>query len=86
MNEDTNTPREGSHLPKPQPRHAWLFVLLGFTGGGVGALLALFFGIKNWLDARLFILSGIAIGLALAVALAPNLLTRKPREASAPKQ
>lgn len=64
----------------------WLFVLLGFTGGGIGALLALFFGITNWPGARLFTLSGIAIGLALAAALAPNLLTTQVREASAPNR
>jgi uncharacterized membrane protein len=67
-------------------RRVLLFLLLGFIGGGIGALLALFFGIRNWPDARLIILSGIAIGLALAAALAPNLLTPQDREASAPNR
>ena len=74
---------------EPDPARSqrlWLFLLLGFTGGGIGALLALFFGASSWPDARLFILSGIAIGLGLASVLAPNLLKEKHREASAPKQ
>lgn len=64
----------------------WLFLLLGFTGGGVGVLLALYFGISSWPDARLFILTGIALGIGLASVLAPNLLNHNHREASAPKQ
>lgn len=64
----------------------WLFLLLGFTGGGIGVLLALYFGAPSWPDARLFIVTGIALGIGLASALAPNLLRPKHREASAPKQ
>lgn len=74
---------------EPDPARSqrfWLFLLLGFTGGGIGALLALVFGMSSWPDARLFILSGIAIGIGLASVLAPNLLKKKHREASAPKQ
>lgn len=61
-------------------------VCLGFTGGGVGVLFALLFGASSWPDARLFVLSGVALGLGLASFLAPNLLSPKHREASAPKQ
>lgn len=67
-------------------QRAWLFPLMTFTGGGIGALLALVFGMSSWPDARLFILLGIAVGLGLASVLAPNLLKPKHREASAPKQ
>lgn len=70
-----------AHLPR-----VWLFPLLGFTGGGIGALVALFLGMSSWTDARLFVLSGAALGLGLASVLAPNLLKEKHREASAPKQ
>lgn len=57
-----------------------------FMGGGIGTLSALYVGMSSWPDARLFILSGVAIGLGLAAVLAPNLLSPKHREASAPKQ
>lgn len=63
-----------------------LFLLLGLAGGGLGALLALFAGAASWSDAKLFIVLGVAIGIALAAALAPNLLHTKDREASAPKR
>ncbi|MDQ7746258.1 hypothetical protein [Hydrogenophaga pseudoflava] len=75
-----------SDAPTRSNWRVWLYLLLGFTGGGIGALFALFFGASSWPDARLFILSGIAIGLGLASFLAPNLLSPKHREASAPKQ
>lgn len=79
-------PRNAFRPGSTQSSRAWLYLLLGFTGGGIGALLALVFGMSSWPDARLFILSGIAIGLGLASFLAPNLLKPKHREASAPKQ
>ena len=79
-------PRNASRPGSAQSSRAWLYLLLGLTGGGIGVLLALVFGMSSWPDARLFILSGIAIGLGLASFLAPNLLKPKHREASAPKQ
>ncbi|UJW80318.1 hypothetical protein [Hydrogenophaga sp. SL48] len=48
--------------------------------------MALFFGMSSWPDARLFVLVGAASGLALANALAPNLLKSRHREANAPEQ
>ena len=79
-------PMDTSRSRSAQSQRAWLYLILGLTGGGIGALLALVFGMSSWPDARLFILSGIAIGLGLAPFLAPNLLSPKHREASAPKQ
>jgi H+/Cl- antiporter ClcA len=68
-----------------QAQRVWLYLLLGFAGGGIGALLALYVGVTSWPDARLFVLSGVAIGLGLASLLAPSLLKEKHREASPPK-
>lgn len=63
-----------------------IFLLLGFTGAGLGALFAMHFGATSWPDAKLFIVLGVAIGIALAAALAPNLLKLRHREASAPNR
>ena len=63
-----------------------ILLLLGFTGAGLGALFAMYFGAASWPDAKLFIVLGVAIGIALAAALAPNLLHSKDREAIAPKR
>lgn len=82
MNPEAREPKS----PNWRVERALLFLLLGFVGGGVGVLIALFFDISSWLEARLFIGSGVAIGLGLASFLAPNLLSLKHREASAPKQ
>lgn len=82
MTEPMGTSRSRS----AQSQRAWLYLILGLTGGGIGTLVALYVGASSWPDARLFILSGVAIGLGLASFLAPNLLSPKHREASAPKQ
>ncbi|MGS5089719.1 hypothetical protein ACVC7V_24815 [Hydrogenophaga sp. A37] len=79
-------PDHTSEPSSSQSQRAWLYLLLGFTGGGLGALLALFAGAASWPDAKLFIVLGVAIGIALAVALAPNLLKPRHREASAPNR
>jgi len=79
-------PDHTSETSSSQFQRAGPYLLLGFTGGGIGALLALVFGMSSWIDARLFILSGAAIGLGLAAALAPNLLATQDREASAPNR
>lgn len=79
-------PRDTSQSHSTRSQRVWLFLILGFTGSGVGVLLALFFGMSSWPDAKLFIVLGVAIGIALAVALAPNLLKSKHREASAPNR
>lgn len=86
MNKETREPFEEPKSPMWRFQRACLFPLMTFTGSGIGALLALVFGRSSWPDARLFILSGAAIGLGLASVLAPNLLSPKHREASAPKQ
>lgn len=82
MTEPVDTSRSRS----AQSQRAWLYLILGLTGGGIGTLVALYVGVSSWPDARLFILSSVAIGLGLASSLAPNLLSPKHREASAPKQ
>lgn len=79
-------PPDNSHSCSPQSQCVWLYPLLGFIGGGIGTLVALYLGMTSWPDARLFVLSGVAIGLGLAAVLAPNLLNKQHREASAPKQ
>jgi hypothetical protein len=79
-------PRDTSQSHSTRSQRVWLFLILGFTGSGVGALLALYFGMSSWPDARLFVMVGAASGLALASALAPNLLKPRHREAIAPKR
>lgn len=81
-----NKHRESSGPRSTGSQITLLCVCLGFIGGGIGTLVALYLGMASWPDARLFILSGIALGLGLASALAPNLLNKQHREASAPKQ
>lgn len=78
--------RDTSQSHSTQSQRVWLFLILGFTCGGLGVLLALFAGAASWPDAKLFIVLGVAIGIALAVALAPNLLKLKHREAIAPNR
>lgn len=78
-------PLDNSRSCSPQSQRVWLYPLLGFSGGGIGTLVALYLGMTSWPDARLFVVSGVAIGLGLAAGLAPNLLSPKHREASAPK-
>lgn len=53
------------------PSHrVWLFLLLGFCGGGAGVLLALLLGFETWHGgARLFLWGGIAVGVAIAAVL-----------------
>lgn len=79
-------PDHTSETSSSQSQRACLYLLLGFTGGGLGAMWALSAGAASWPDAKLFIVLCVAIGIALAVALAPNLLTTQDREANAPKQ
>lgn len=50
------------------PEGRLITVIFGLAGGGVGALLARFSGVESWLDAKLYIVGGIAVG-ALASAL-----------------
>lgn len=58
----------------------WLFLLLGITGGGLGVLFALLAEVVSWPDAKLFIVLGIAIGIAVSAVLASNLIiTKKTR-------
>lgn len=78
--------RDTTRTDSTKRQRIWIYVLLGFAGGGIGTFLALLFGMSSWSDARLFVVSGIALGLALASTLAPNLLITRHREASAPKR
>lgn len=41
-------------------------VVLAFAGGGTGALLAQFIGVATWLDAKLFIVGGVVVGLLIS--------------------
>ncbi len=44
-------------------------VLLGASGAGIGVLVAKAMGITSWLDAKLFIVIGVVVGLAAAKVL-----------------
>lgn len=81
-----NQHRESSGPRSTRSQITLLCVCLGCIGGGIGVLAALFLGMSSWPDARLFIASGVALGIGLASFLAPNLLSKQHREASAPKQ
>lgn len=62
---------------------AWLFLLLGFCGGGAGVLLALLLGVETWYGgARLFLWGGIAVGVAIAAVLARRLYPPAPSHRS----
>lgn len=62
-------PDHSSETSSLQSQRAWLHLVAGFTGGGLGALWALFAGAASWPDAKLFIALGVAIGIAVAAAL-----------------
>jgi hypothetical protein len=40
-------------------------VLLALAGGGVGVLLAQWVGVVSWLDAKLYVIGGIAVGVLI---------------------
>ncbi len=68
---------------RAKSRRVWLFLLLGFCGGGTGVLLALLLGIETWSGgARLFLWGGIALGVAVAAVLAPRLIPSTPSHRS----